>query len=130
MYEYKYFQAPADAGRRSKTGLDTKGDLTTREIDLMAGNGWEFVGLEDRPLLSRGWFGRMRQGTQCFMVFRRNRDPRSHVAALACPEHVRQTVIVEDADAVRPRRVRVLNAGDGFRPRRPVQRLLIAHAAE
>ncbi len=126
MYEYKYFQAPAPSGspRNAKAP-----DLTNREIDLMTGNGWEFVGIEERPVAQRGWFGLRREVQKCFMVFRRNRDPKSHVAALACPDRL-PAVLPRDEPAVLPRRVRVLNAGDGFRPGRPDQRFPLALPAE
>jgi len=129
MYEYKYFLAPTPAAGRAKSVAANAPDLANREIDLMTGNGWEFVGMEDRAVATRGWFGRRREVTKCFMVFRRNRDPKSHVAAPSCPDRL-PAALPREEPAVLPRRVRVLNAADGYRPRRPIQRFLLAAPGE
>ena len=128
MYEFKYFQAPKPE-RRGKTTKSGPGkpDLASREMDLLADAGWEFVGMELRPVSSRGWFGRRRQHQESFMVFRRPTDIRAHVPMLLGPMPGER---VEDwrEPAVRPRRVRILNPGDGsLRPmsaRRPALPLL------
>ncbi|MCV2863649.1 hypothetical protein [Defluviimonas sp. WL0075] len=115
MYEFKYFQAPKPTGRGK--GGKAESALAGREIDLMIDAGWEYVGIEERPVMSRGWLGRARRRLESFMVFRRPTDIRAHVPLLIGPGP-------SDggdgwrARAVLPRRVRVLNP-DGGRRRPP-----------
>ncbi|MCT8328478.1 hypothetical protein [Albidovulum sediminis] len=129
MYEFKYFQAPKPVrrGKSAKAGRSTLSDLTSREMDLLADAGWEFIGLEMRPILMRGWFGRMRQREESFMVFRRPTDIRAHVPLLIGPRPGESVEAWREPE-VKPRRVRVLNPGAGTnRPimtRRPALPLL------
>ncbi|WP_263735407.1 hypothetical protein [Defluviimonas sp. WL0002] len=123
MYEFKYFQAPKPA----RNGERAQSDLAAREIDLLSDAGWEFVGIEERPVVSRGWWGKARKRNESFMVFRRPQDIRAHVPLLIGP-NPGESVESWREPAVLPRRVRVLNPGDGsHRPqnaRRPLLPLL------
>ena len=114
MYEFKYFQAPKPVrrGKGHKSSKTALTDLAAREMDLLADAGWEFIGLEDRPVTVRGWFGRSHLRHESFMVFRRPTDIRAHVPLLIGPRPG-ESVDTWREPVVKPRRVRVLNPGHG-----------------